>query len=117
MNKKMRLDFTELQEISRGDTNFIVKIIDIVLGQLNELILTMPVLLEKKDWNGVYSMVHIIKPSLHYIGVKELKNEIKAIEEFLLEKKQRENIADIIFDVIISSKEVIKMLKIEKEKY
>src|SRR4051812_36262422 len=78
--KHTNLDY--LKDLSRGDNNFILEMISVFLTQTPESINSLKTHLNNKDWKGVRGVAHKMKPSMTFMGIKELESVIASIEDY-----------------------------------
>src|SRR5689334_4001744 len=89
-------DLTYLKPASSGTTEFLEKMISTSLTQNEEDIANLNKYLKEEDWEKVADTVHKMKPSFHFIGVKELQNTLIDLERFAHEKKNLEEIPFLV---------------------
>lgn len=74
------LDLASLIEVSGGDPNFMMGILQKIQGRFPESFEQMDQQLKERDWNGLKATAHSTKSSSGYTGNKKLKNLFQEIE-------------------------------------
>lgn len=81
MLSKSLYDLTEIQTISRGNNDFVIKMLKMFLdfapGNVNE----MKEKYAAKDFKGLGELAHTIKPTIDTMGINSLKDIIREIEK------------------------------------
>lgn len=75
------VDLTYLNEISRGNSDFINEMIKIFESQVKEFQNLMEKYLNEKDYVNFSKIAHKAKSSVNIMGLKELAEQLKNIEE------------------------------------
>jgi CheY-like chemotaxis protein len=75
-------DLSKLKEMSRGNTPFVVKMLQIFVSLTTKSIEDMQVAWGNKDIDRLRQIAHKIKPSIDDMGIQILKNDIRAMEQF-----------------------------------
>lgn len=115
--KEMRhTDLSYLRSISRGSKEFIVKLINSFITQTSAEIEKLKQHLQAQNWEGVYATAHKMKPSFHFVGLKELKEPIQNIETYAKEKSNLSSIPELVSQVVAVCNTAINELKEEIEK-
>jgi HPt (histidine-containing phosphotransfer) domain-containing protein len=105
-----------LKELSRNNNAFVVKIINGFMDQVSDAIPDMEQQVAGKDWEGLYSLLHRLKPSLEIMGVHALKSTIVAIEDSISTETNMNSIYESIEKIKDTLKDVVVELEVEKEK-
>lgn len=113
---KTLYDLKNIQILSRGDEDFIQKMLSIFISQTQETILLVEKAFEEKDHAEIARLIHKIKPSIEGIGIYSIKEEVKQLEVSAKEQHTDlaelytlfENIKKTLTTVIIQLKEEIK---------
>ena len=79
----IRYDLSYLEQVSGNNRKFIQEMIQIFVNQANEVIETLPAMLEKKDYIFIARMVHKIKSSARNIGDKQMAQNCATIENLI----------------------------------
>jgi HPt (histidine-containing phosphotransfer) domain-containing protein len=92
----MDLDLSYLKEMSAGDEELIVEMIDIFTEQINLYQKDLMELYEKQDYIGLGKLAHKAKSSISVMGLNELAVELKELEENALEGKALNNYKEVL---------------------
>lgn len=76
-------DITQLKNLSRGDEEFVVNMVEIFVQHTPPSISQMNIALQKKDYESVAKIAHRIKPSIDNMGIKQLEGVPKNIELYI----------------------------------
>lgn len=87
---KLNLNF--MDSLAGDNDTLKKKLLDLVLEETPEELVTLKAAIETKDWDRVRSVAHKMKSSFSYLGLKKILEVIKTIE---LEAKQREDLDKI----------------------
>jgi FixJ family two-component response regulator len=79
-------DLSKLKEMSRGNTPFVVKMLQIFVSLTTKSIEDMQVAWGNKDIDRLRQIAHKIKPSIDDMGIQILKNDIRTMEQFPAEQ-------------------------------
>lgn len=92
--KRYNLDY--LKEISGGDKDFILDMIQTFIENSPGDISTLRELASKKEWEKVRENAHRFAPGLQFLGIVSLRPLINQIEDFSLNRKNTELIPAMI---------------------
>ncbi len=95
---KVLYDLTVLSELSRGDKEFVLKIIRYFVNQAPEILEKMEKALIQKEYDELYSLAHKIKPSIASLGIKTLSTKIVFLEELARNEKDAEKISKTFYE-------------------
>lgn len=112
-NKYIDLDY--LKQISNGSNEFIYQMISVFMEEIPNEIKNLEEHLAKKDWPALKATAHKMKPSFSFMGVKELEENIQAIETNCAEEKNLEQLPGLIERIKDITDEVISELEKEKK--
>ena len=73
-------DMNSLNEVSRGNKEFIVTLAKIFLNTIPKNCSEMAEAAESKNWDRVSNLAHKLKPTIDTMNIKSIKQEIRAIE-------------------------------------
>jgi HPt (histidine-containing phosphotransfer) domain-containing protein len=79
MSKIIKL--TYLEDISGGDTKFIKEMLELYLSTTATEVLKLNELFEKKDIIAIGQLAHKLKAPIQMLGITDLFNTVKGIEE------------------------------------
>lgn len=106
-------DLTYLKSISRGNNEFVKKMINSVIIQVSEDIEKMQKLAADNDWEGLSFTAHRTKPSFHFIGMKTVQESISVIEQNAKERIQLELIPELVSNLSTIFEKAKKELAID----
>ncbi|MEZ4909531.1 MAG: PAS domain S-box protein [Saprospiraceae bacterium] len=107
---KKTYDLFHLQQLSRGNDSFVLKMINIFIKLANESIDNMEASLEIQDFNTIKKMAHKAKPSIEQMGVYSLKDVVRKVEKYDFEYGSSEDFSKAVRQLILGLKEVIAQL-------
>ncbi len=73
-------DMNSLNEVSRGNKEFIVTLAKIFLNTIPKNCAEMAEAAENKNWDRVSNLAHKLKPTIDTMNIRSIKQEIRAIE-------------------------------------
>lgn len=91
-----RYNLSYLKEISGGDEEFILDMIQTFIENAPSEISTFKILAKEKNWELLGENAHRFAPSLQFLGLVSLRPVINQIETFSFEKKNLETIPTMI---------------------
>lgn len=109
-------DLTFLRSISKGNNEFMVKIINSFINQTSEELKKLETTLSQQDWTGVHAAAHKIKPSFHFVGLTVLKEPIATIEKYAKERVNLEAVPPLVDQILNVCNKAIAELKEELNK-
>lgn len=80
INHKMKTDLTYLKNMSAGNKDLILEMIEIFRVQVAEFAADMDVFLENKEYENLGRLAHKAKSSISIMGLNELAKELKTFE-------------------------------------
>ena len=92
----MKIDLSYLKEMSGGNKELVIEMIDIFKEQVDEFTKGMEELLANKDYLSLGKLAHKAKSSISIMGLSELSNELKTLENLAKEGKQTEKYPELI---------------------
>lgn len=97
-------NLTSLNNLSRGNEDFVVKMVAIFIDQTTDVIQKISEAIILDDFMEVSRLIHKIKPSIESLGIKSIVEEIKLLEKIAKKTNDKEQIT-ALFDTI---KEVLE---------
>ncbi|MEW6468794.1 MAG: PAS domain S-box protein [Bacteroidota bacterium] len=94
--KGRHTDLTYLRELSNGSNKFIAEMITLFLEQTPDALSKMEKSVREKDWKTLRAIAHKIKPSIIFIGLKEIEKDIHDLEDFAAEEKNLDQVPPLI---------------------
>ena len=114
-NSKL-IDLSYLNEISDGNNEFINDLVDMLFKHIPEYQIALSDLHNKKDWDNLSRIAHKAKSAILMVGMKDLANELKKLEENAKEGKNINEYQEIIAKFVRESNIGVKELKKIKNK-
>jgi PAS domain S-box-containing protein len=106
-------DLSNLKAISRGDDNFIKKMIMLFMEQVPSSLVEIHAAVEQNDFIKISAVAHKIKPSIDNMGIGSLKNVIRQIESLAQKNQHSQELNLKIEKLDYVLKETIKALENE----
>jgi HPt (histidine-containing phosphotransfer) domain-containing protein len=118
MSAKLKLINLEyLNEISNGNTDFIIDLIDMFFEQIPEYQISLSDLYDKKDWINLGKLAHKAKSAILMVGMKGLADDLKKLEENAKEGININEYHEIIVKFVRESDLAIEELKEVRKNY
>lgn len=106
----MKIDLTYLQEMSGGNQDLVLEMIDIFKGQVDAFANEMETHLSNKDYLSLGKLAHKAKSSISIMGLSDLSNDLKSLENLAKEGKHTEKYPGLIDKFKQGTKEAVKEL-------
>lgn len=74
-------DLSELEAMSQGNTEFVSKMVTVFLETTKESLEELLKHFGNKEYANVAALAHKIKPSIDLMGIAELKDVVRKVEE------------------------------------
>lgn len=105
------INLSYLNEISDGSNELINDLIELFIKQIPEYQLSMHELFDKKDWYNLGRIAHKAKSAILMVGMTNLANELKKLEENAKEGKNINEYNEIIVKFVRESNTALEELK------
>lgn len=79
-------NLSSIEELARGDEEFIQKMLSIFITQIQETIPLVDKAFKEKDYAEISRLIHKIKPSIEGFGIYSIKEKVKDLEMNAKEK-------------------------------
>lgn len=99
-NSEIKVDLSYLNEVSSGNSEFIIEMIDIFMQQTPVYVQQLTDAIAKKDWTAIAQVAHKIKPTLGFMGIDSARDIMVQIEN---DARNQENYESIVFNFTQSS--------------
>ncbi len=93
------IDLDYLRKLSRGDTKFVEDIIALFLKNTPLAIKNMKNYYQQENWDDLMMEAHKIRPSFNFLGLKELEDAAKNIENSASQKINLDQVGDAIMKI------------------
>ena len=111
IKKSKFIDIEQLNELSRGDDEFIIKILHFFVELANQSIIDLNNSYDKRDLVTIHKVAHKIKPSIDNLGIISLKEKIRKLEVFNTGEESDFELKNLIEEVIDILRLVIKEIE------
>ncbi|MCD4833079.1 MAG: Hpt domain-containing protein [Bacteroidales bacterium] len=108
-NSKL-IDLSYLNEISDGSNELINDLVDMFFKQIPEYQIALNNFYVKKDWDNLSRIAHKAKSAILMVGMKDLANELRKLEENAKEGKNINEYQEIIVKFVRESNTAVKEL-------
>jgi HPt (histidine-containing phosphotransfer) domain-containing protein len=92
----MKTDLSYLREMSGGNKELVLEMITIFREQVSEFSTEMDNLMASRDYESLGKLAHKAKSSVSIMGLQDLANELKDLENLAREGKKTESYKGII---------------------
>jgi HPt (histidine-containing phosphotransfer) domain-containing protein len=96
MAEDLLYNLSYLSEISRGDRDFMKKMVDLFIEQVPASLIDINEAFLKTDFPKVKTLAHKAKSSIDTLGIAKIQNEIKELEMLAMQNKPNPRINEII---------------------
>lgn len=104
-------NLSSINNLSRGNQEFVQKMITIFINQTIETIETIEKALSINDYQEVSRLIHKIKPSIEGIGVISILDQVKLLEKTAKEGKDKKLIDSLFLTIKFTLEKVVQYLK------
>ncbi|MCD0473983.1 PAS domain S-box protein [Flavobacterium sp. EDS] len=112
-NNEKLYNLKSLDSISRGNSEFITKMVMIFIDQIKEVILNAEIALASGEFLAMSKLIHKIKPSIEGMGITSIADKIKTLEKITKEGKDKEKISNLFSQIKMVLLTVIEQLQEE----
>lgn len=103
-------NLSSLNNLSRGNKEFVEKMVTIFIDQANSTIEKVADAIEVENFIEVSQLIHKIKPSIEGIGVTSIIDDVRILEKISKEQGDKKQIEAIFSGIKVVLKEVIDQL-------
>ena len=101
----------QLEALASGDTAFVNKMVDMFIHMAPESVDRMVTALAEEDYEDLGAAAHKVKPSIDMMGIIQLKQKIRDLEQWGKNKTNIDQIPGLLDDVINTLNEVVQQLR------
>ncbi|GIQ61054.1 hypothetical protein Flavo103_41900 [Flavobacterium collinsii] len=112
-SRREAYDLKILQKISRGNSEFVSKMILIFIGQIEEMLQKAEEALYLDNFLLLNKLIHKVKPSIESMGIVSIKDKINTLEKITKEHPVKEKITHLFFEIKQTLVKVVEELKKE----
>ena len=113
-NEYVNLDY--LKSLAKGNMKFMEDVINLFIVQTPVTIDNMKIHLNNKTWQSLMAEAHKIKPSFRFMGIKELEEVVRSIEESVEKQENIDLLPGMISKIEMRCNIAFKELKEELKK-
>ncbi|MEM7373637.1 MAG: PAS domain S-box protein [Bacteroidota bacterium] len=92
----MLFDLSHLRELSRGNEEFVVRMVEMFVNQVTSVIQELEPSFEGRDFNSLYTYAHGLKPMIDTMRIDILKEDIREIERQAHQEEILESLPELI---------------------
>lgn len=111
------IDLAYLKELSNGSNEFMAQMISIFMVQTPEAISNIDAYLKKNDWKSIKAVIHKMKPSFSFMGIKELQNTIPLVEKYCETETHLNEVPKLIMQIKTVCELALQELETEKKQF
>jgi CheY-like chemotaxis protein len=111
--KKASYDLSSIIAISRGDEEFVNKMIDLFIKQTHEACVDLERYVSENNFIEISKLIHKIKPNIEGMGITSILGEIRELELLCENSNDKENIEILVINIIKVLKEVVAELEMD----
>lgn len=111
-------DLSLLENISKGKPDMMIKMLETFIDRTDEEIKLLKEYCKVKDWDNCRKIIHKMKPSISYLGMKEIENKINFVQRVVKEEQEYDNldlevesIENLLYSSFVFIREEIKTIK------
>ncbi len=104
-------DISDIQTISRGNNDFVLKMLKMFVDYTPHNIKEMRQKYEEKDLQGLGELAHSIKPTIDSMGIISLKDTIREIEKMGKDGEDKAELPGLLKKVETCISDVIEAIK------
>lgn len=111
------IDLTYLKQLSNGSNEFITQMISIFMVQTPEAIDLMYKYLQSSEWKLLKGVIHKMKPSFSFMGIKELETIAVSAEKYCETETDLDKLPGLIQRIKEVCSEALRELEEEKKQF
>lgn len=112
------VDFEYLYELAGNDAEYLHEVLSLFLGTTPEGIEKLEHLIrETDDWEGIHRQAHFLKSSVSIVKVRNMYENLAQIEALAKKQTDKEQISNILDEIMNTWKAALPLIVAEKEKY
>lgn len=111
------IDLEYLEQLANGSNEFMRDMIVLFMEQTPAALDKMEQYLREKDWKMLRGILHKIKPSVSFVGLKEIAQTVKEAEEFAGNEKNLEQLPEMIYKIKQACTAAIEELGLELKRF
>jgi PAS domain S-box-containing protein len=104
-------DLSELNELGRGNAEFVQKMVSIFVEQTPQMVREMNEYFNEQNHKGLYAVVHKMKSSVIHMGILRIQQDIRQLEKLAAEGSKYETMKPMVARITETLDAVIIDLK------
>ncbi len=117
LNTMKHTDLSYLKQLSNGSNKFMAEMISLFIEQTPGSIEKMEKHLRNREWPLLRGVAHKMKPSVAFVGLKEIESDIRSVEDSAANESNLDSIPEKIGKIKNVCSEAIRELKEELDHY
>ncbi len=117
ITREYSYDLTELLQLSNGNKEFVVNMLEIFIRSASEILLQLKSASIVGNWEKVKELSHKAIPSFHFMGLINFYEKLRYIEQNVGNRKEQKHIEEFIGFIDKNMVVILNDLKDEIEKY
>jgi HPt (histidine-containing phosphotransfer) domain-containing protein len=105
-------DLSNLEMISRGDRNFIHKMLDLFIGTIPAAVSDMRLALDEDNFVKVGELAHRIKPSVTNLCIASVEEDVRALENMARTGMDKETAGKKLDTITAIMDEVVRSMRL-----
>lgn len=115
-NSDRYTDLTYLREIAKGSDEFIIQMLTLFIDQTPQILIRVDKALGSKDWKTLRLVVHKMRPSIMFVGLAEIIDDVPLLEDYAAEEVHLDKIPPLVDKIKKICTKAIVELKDELKK-
>lgn len=111
------IDLSYLKQLSNGSNEFILQMISIFMAQTPEAVDQMNKHLQNNEWKLLRGVIHKMKPSFSFMGIKELETIAVSAEKYCETETNLDKLPELIHRIKEVCLAAIRELEEEKKQF
>lgn len=111
------IDLTYLKELSNGSNEFMTQMISIFIAQTPEALEIVDLHLQKGEWKLLKGVIHKMKPSFGFMGIKEIENNVSLVEKYCETETHLDELPSLIMKIKTVCLAALQELEIERKQF
>ncbi|TVQ89565.1 MAG: PAS domain-containing hybrid sensor histidine kinase/response regulator [Bacteroidetes bacterium] len=115
-HKESLIDLEYLEQLSEGDDDFTISMLSYFIDNTPGVIEEMKKFYKEKEWDSLRNAAHKFKPQLTFMGIKSVFQDVENIEQFAAQRRNTDNIPQLIDKTAEVCMSAITEIKAELQK-
>ena len=115
METPKHIDLTYLKELSNGSNEFMLQMINLFIATMPQMVADLETYLIAENWPSIRTTAHKMKPSVSFMGLKEIETDIALLESYAAEKVHLDRLPEMISKIKAISFLGIAELELQKK--